>query len=139
MYSAYDQLQSILLLQKKLVRLLSNSEFLAHTKPLFQSLEMLDIYRLHEFYSLIHMHKCVIQNNYPELRNDIQSLQISHGHDTRSNKLRLPFCRSYMSRRGLLYKCIHFWNKLPLDVKLSHSFGKFKRNCKSYLLIKQCQ
>ena len=133
------QLQSILLLQKKLVRLLSNSEFLAHTKPLFQSLEMLDIYRLHEFYSLIHMHKCVIQNNYPELRNDIQSLQISHGHDTRSNKLRLPFCRSYMSRRGLLYKCIHFWNKLPLDVKLSHSFGKFKRNCKSYLLIKQCQ
>ena len=128
------KLQSIILLQKKLVRLLSNSEFLAHTKPLFQRLEILDIHKLHEFYTLVHMQKCLFQNKYCDLNNKIQSLQISHGHNTRSNQLRLPFCRNYISKRSLLYKSINCWNKLPIFIKEIFSIKKFKSYCKTYLI-----
>ena len=44
-------LQRILILQKRIVRLLTNSVFSAHTAPLFNKLKLLDIYKINSLHT----------------------------------------------------------------------------------------
>ena len=134
--ASHSQLHPILLLQKRVVRILTNSEYLAHTKPLFKELQILDIHKLHDFHTLLHMHRCLVQEKYPELKARVQSLQISHGHNTRTSLLRLPLCKNYVSRKMLLFRCIKSWNVLPAPIKGQYSFSLFKSRCKAYLVNK---
>lgn len=127
-------LQPLLLYQKKLVRILSNSDFYAHTNSLFKQQRILKLEDLFTYNAQQHMYKTLVLNRYPEIKNSISNNQINHNYATRLDKLRLPYCRTQKGTQNLCYQLSEKWNQLPTHVKNSLTLNTFKKGCKSYLL-----
>ena len=122
------------ILQKKQVRILTQSEYYAHTSLLFKELKLLKLDDIYSLHTHILMYKCLILDRYPSMRDSIINVQMNHRYDTRSNELRLPFCRTNKSKQRVLYQGIKNWNSLPQELKESLSLNSLKRNCKSYFI-----
>ena len=75
-------LQPLLLFQKKLVRIISNSDFYAHTNPLFKQLKILRLEDLFMYHTQLFMYKTVVLDKYPEIKNTIIDYQVNHNYDT---------------------------------------------------------
>jgi hypothetical protein len=79
-------LKRIYLLQKRIVRALTNSDFRAHTAPLFTQLKILDIYKINAF----HVAKFIIMFSYhhrllpPSFHNLFITSHQVHRYNTRS-------------------------------------------------------
>ena len=127
-------LTPLLLLQKKLIRILTNSGYYAHTEPLFKELKLLKLDDLYILNSQILMYQCIIMNKYPTLRDSITNTQANHEHGTRTVDLRLPYCRTTKSKQRLLYQSIKNWNSVPYELKSITSLKAFKTECKISLL-----
>ena len=89
---AYDiVLQPLYILQKKAIRLISNSHYLEHTEPLFKSLELLNIYQIFKLNCLLLVYKCIKNNYFMEFKNKLHVDSSIHSYNTRINTLlRLP-------------------------------------------------
>ena len=129
-------LMKINLLQKKVVRILTNSDYYAHTNCLFKSLKILKFPDLYVFHSQLLMHKILTLNRYPEKKREILELQTNHRYENRNNLLRKPYCRIDKCQQMLTYQIIKNWNLLPSNEKNHLSVVTFKSHCKSYLIDK---
>ena len=119
-------LNKILLLQKKVVRIITKSRYLAHTDPLFKKMEILKINELYEFHLALYAY--VNRNNFN---------YASHSHETRNRSDSQPaFNRLNLTQRSLSYAAPDILNSLPLSIRNSPSIGSFKRECKTYLLAR---
>ena len=117
-------LSDIELLQKKLVRLITNSEYLAHSKPLFYQTGILNIFELYEYHLGIFAFK-----------NKSKFHHATHNYSTRNAELFVPcFSRLSISQRTIWYAAPNFFNSLPTELKECRSLGIFKKKCKTYLL-----
>ena len=89
---AYDTvLQPLYILQKKAIRLISNSHYLEHTEPLFKSLELLNIFQIFKLNCLLLVYKCIKNNYFLEFKNKLHVNSSIHSYNTRINTLlRLP-------------------------------------------------
>ena len=93
-------------LQKKNIRILSNSDYLAHTTPLFKSLSILkfdDIYTLH---SLVFMFKTLVLDMYLLVRNEIVTSQPTSRYNTKHTAYVVPLigidkCRQKICFQGI--------------------------------------
>ena len=124
-------------LQKRAVRVITHANFLAHTKPLFSQLNLLNVYDFSDYEIAIFMYLCYksyIPNNISELfcyNADI------HSYNTRgSSNFHLPKIRTSLAKNCIFYKGPIIWNKLPLFVKSSPSLSVFKRRYKTQLVTK---
>ena len=81
-----SSLNSIYLLQKRLVRLISNSPYLAHTLPLFSSLKILNIYQLNKYLTLKFMYLYVKQKIPSHIISPVLCSQL-HQYNTRRKSL----------------------------------------------------
>ena len=52
-------LKKLEILQKKIVRLLSFSDYNAHTMPLFRRLNLMTLNEMYKYFSGIHIYKCI--------------------------------------------------------------------------------
>ena len=129
-------LQPLLLYQKKLVRIITNSDFYAHTDPLFKQLRILKLEDLFMYHTQLFMYKTVVLDKYPEIKNSILGHQVNHNYDTRVNSLRLPYCRTLKGTQNLCYQLPRNWNLLPASIKNKESLNSFKRECKLHHLNK---
>ena len=129
-------LQPLLLCQKKLVRIITHSNFYAHTNPLFKQLKILKVEDLFIYHSQVHMYKTHVLNKYPLLMRSILGNQINHIYPTRVNNFRLPYCRTQKGTQNLSYQITKNWNLLPSHIKNKESLNVFKRDCKAYHLNK---
>ena len=127
-------LQPIIILQKRLVRLLSGSDFNAHSSPLFKSLNLLKVCDLYKLQCQTFMFKTMIANMYPDFQNRILSIQKSHNYNTRNTLLNTPYCRTNTSQQMLLYQAIDKWNSLPTFIKDKTSLFSFKKASVKYYL-----
>lgn len=123
-------------LQKRAVRIISNSHFLDHTPPIFKSLKVLNIYKIYIFNCSLFIFKCLKSNMFPLFRNKItQNLNI-HNHNTRNRSMyraqenvRLRICQ-----RSAVHKGITIWNSLGNEQKQHNTVQSFKKSMKDHLI-----
>ena len=128
-------LQPLVLHQKKLIRILTNSDYYAHTNTLFKQLKILNLENLYVFHTLLYMYKALVMNRYPDVKNSILSIQANHVHATRINHLRMPYCRVDRCKQMIVYQSIKHWNSLPVNIKEKMNFYSFKKECKAYVSV----
>ena len=121
-FSTY--LESILLLQKRLIRIIMNQSYLAHTAPLFYESKILRINDIHKFVITQMCFKSnLITENLP-----------THNYSTRNRHLVRPeFQRLTICQNSISYKLPITWNSLPDHIKNIEKFYRFKLEVKKYL------
>ena len=116
----------ILLLQKKLIRIITFSPYLAPTKELFLECKILKINELYNYCVAIHMYKTSSRN---------ELIFQNHSYGTRSNnQVHVPFARLVSTQRSIYHVGPMVWNGLPTDIRESSSLTMFKNKMKIYLL-----
>ena len=112
-------------LQKRIVRLLAGSHYLAHSEPLFARLKILrvdDIYRFVLAQYMFHNRGSLIYR-HPD------------AYHTRGANLLAPvFRRLSMTQKSVGFAGPKLWNSLPLNVREIESFYSFKRAVRAHLL-----
>ena len=97
-------LMRFVLLQNRIVRVISKKGFDAHTEPLFKNLMIL---KLEDFYSL-HLAKFMFSFKNTSIRSSfsrsiLRTNQV-HGYNTRSsNRFYIPFCCTNMRKCSVFY------------------------------------
>lgn len=122
-----SHLQHLSVLHKKIIRIITNSDFCEHTPPLFKSLNILnlsDITRLN-IASYVFKHKDTI----------INTATPNHNYHTRNqNSLQLPRPKLTLYKHSLMYQGPKIWNDIPPFIKHSPSLKTFQCKYKKCLL-----
>ena len=118
----------LLLLQKKIVRIITHSNYLDHSNPLFHITGILKFEDLFFYLLSIDAYKININNAFtlPD-----------HQYATRNRNLVIPArVRLQNTSRTKTHICPQIWNKIPPHIKSCDTLNKFKLNLKSYLIQK---
>ena len=130
--------QSIFKIQKRAIRIISHSERLAHTEPLFQRLEILPLEKLY----IVAIGKFMFKYHHKLLPPVVDELfqytytQSTHSMQTRQHYLlRVPMVRSELSRKTIRIRGVGVWNQILLsNINIYSSLPTFKRVTKERLL-----
>ena len=128
-------LNRLYVLQKKAIRIITNSSYCAHSKILFSKLKILTIFDTFKFQVGMFMYRYInrlLPRNfdvYFKFNSDI------HTHNTRfSEHLRTNFSSTEISRRLFINTGVSIWNSLHRTLKDAKSIFSFKTKFKSHLL-----
>ena len=131
------RLQSIHLLQKRALRIITFSDIKTPSRPLFQKLEMLNIFEIVK----LQLAEITFKHSKNQLPSIFTSLFIDmndiHQHNTRSksNKnLFIPRKNLNYGQHGVQYAATKNWNEIPLDIKNSSTYSVFKKKYKRLLI-----
>ena len=128
-------LRRILILQKRIVRVLTNSSFLAHTAPLFIKLNLLDIYKINSLHTATFMfcfHKKLLPPCFSNLFNVNKQV---HNYNTRNaDQYRPHACKTNIKQFTILFSGPKLWNSLPDSVRKAETLGSFRNRMIKYLL-----
>ena len=124
-------LQPLKLILKRIIRNVSNSEFLAHTAPIYQRLKILDLECTRKMSLALYFRK-----TYNAI---IPLIRANHDYLTRyRDRLRPPQHRLTLFQNSFLFQAPTFWNiicnEYPPQIKNSPSLNTFKSRLKSHLL-----
>ena len=123
-------LQKLIILQKKIVRIITNSEFRAHTANLFVEIKIMPLEKLYIYFAGIYLYKC--RNKLtPKLFWNVVLPSVSV-----RNPFNLVF-KAHSKRKSQMsirYYGPKIWNELPKTVKLSRTLSTFKFQLKKFLL-----
>ena len=118
---------------KKVIRVLGNEDFYAHSSPIFKSLKILkfqDIYLLNLgkfMFSYTH-------NLLPEGFNFFLPTDQIHSQNLRSSSLiYLPFCRTKTRQFTVYYQGPKFFNSLSYDIRSASTIESFQAKLKEFL------
>ena len=112
----------LIMLQKKIIRLITHSSYLAHTSPLFYKKGILKIRDIYKYVLGVYIFNRKALLEYP-----------LHSYNTRNRDLAIPsFQRLVLCERSLSCNGPRLWNTLPEEIKNSSSLATFKRNLKLY-------
>ena len=117
-------------LQKRALRIVSNSSYLCHTKPLFEKFNTLNIFELCNKNLGIFMYKYkagMLPSSFDHLFANLKNI---HNYNIR-NKTNYRF--DIHKIRSILIDGPKFWNLLPREVKSSSSVNKSKESLASFL------
>ena len=127
----------IYFLQKRVMRAITKSNYIAHSASLFSRLTVLDICQINSFHVGKFMYK--YQNRLlPSIFLELfrTSSQI-HNYNTRSaSDLHPHKCRTNIMQFKVLFQGPKIWNALPTSLTFSNSFYSFSQKFKSFLLTK---
>ena len=130
-----SHLKQLLVLQKKSVRIITKSPFHSASAPLFKSLQILPIYDLVTFNTLIFMFSVNLKL-LPEKYCNMFVLNSSfHSYSTRQRHyFHLPKVRLTLSINSLSYVGVKYWNQLDQSIRSCSTLSRFKILCRKYLL-----
>jgi hypothetical protein len=128
-------MEQVLRIQKKFCRLITFSDFRAHSKPLFFELKILPIYDLYKYTLATYMYK-ILNNLIPVLSHQTFARNVrTHSHNTRQkSNICPPFCRTSLRQGTICFQGPKLWNLLPDAMKSAPSVHVFKRHLKKFLL-----
>ena len=129
------KINSLLLLQKRAVRTITNSGFLAHTEPLFNRLKTLRTHDIHSFQTGVFMYKYT-NNQLPELFHNYFDLNSNiHTYPTRrSSDFHLENPKTILAQKSIRHHGPDVWNSLPNNIKQCLTLSNFKDLFKTYIL-----
>ena len=123
-------LDSLIKLQKKIIRIISKESFASHTTPLFLSLKILKFSDLYRYNIAIYYYKT--KKYSTQIRN--------HNYNTRNkNKIIAPFHRLATTQHSVSYNGSTVWNSLPPAILSEPNLKSFKRKLKSYFIEQYVQ
>ena len=128
-------LNSILVKQKRIVRLCTDSAWLAHTPPLFSQLKTLTISDIHKLHVALFMYN-FNANKLPSIFSNyfVKNADI-HTYPTRSSNLLRPAAFNYdLAQNTIRRQGPILWNSVPDNCKMALSPKSFKRNYKHHLI-----
>ena len=124
--AADAHLNPLIIIQKKIIRIITQSDFMAHTPPLFFQTKILafnDIYK-HVLGTYMFKQHLTSSINYA-----------AHSYNTRNIHNATPtFQRLSICQRSLTYNGPRLWNSIPISIKNSNTLSSFKKNYKLYLI-----
>ena len=132
-------IEPVFVIQKKIMKVITCNEMIAHSTPIFDSLQILrlnDVFQL-QLASFVYEHV----NNLSPLyfRNYFTAISSTHSIGTRQSKRGGLFVeRKNTTQYGI--RSIHFsgarlWNSLPLTIRESPSLPNFRNKLKSHFLL----
>lgn len=127
-------LKMIVNLQKKMVRLMTFSDYQAHSEPLFKQLNILNIHKLCKLHSCLFIYDLRSGQYARDLEYFID--RPCHNIKTRSvqyGNLSIPPCRLTVTQHNFKFACVKHWNSLPEPIKAITSRNKFKKCLKTHL------
>ena len=121
-------------LQKRAIRIITHSKYLAHTTPLFARLKIFNIYDMYKFQSAIFMYMCSHKVLPASIMSYFNVNSSIHNYFTRSNRnYNIPCARTTLFQKSILYNGPKIWNEIPNHIKTSLSLNIFKKKYKLYL------
>ena len=124
--SADVHLKPLILLQKRIIRIVSGAEFLENTEPLFFKSSILKLKDIYLFQLGIYMFKLKEKDAiaYP-----------THTYATRTRNLAVPsYQRLAQSQRSLSFCGPYHWNRIPEPIRNCQTIKSFKKMYKNHLL-----
>ena len=129
---APTNLQKLIVLQKRAVRLINKASPRTHTSPIFKTLNLLKLEDVYKFQIAKIMYR-INQGNWHG-SHDLIKLDSVHSHFTRSsNSSNFYMGSPTMSRNSLIKIGPKIWMKVPAELK-SLSFHLFKQRLRSYFI-----
>lgn len=127
-------LQKLLVLQKKVIRVISWSDYNAPSNPLFHRLKLLKLTECNYFHNACVMYSVVNKLN-PRLNHLIPVTTLSHQYDTRKKQLlRGKHRKLVCTRLSVVCKGPQIWNELDDNIQKSTSLVTYKKTLKFKLL-----
>ena len=128
------KINSILLLQKKAIRICTYSNYYEHTDPIFFQLKTLKITDIHKYQTAIFMFKYT-QNSLPFFQNAFTLNTRIHSYPTRHcNDFHLNNPKLLLAHRSIRHNGPDIWNSLPHYIKQRTSLFSFKATMKKHIL-----
>ena len=118
------------MLQKRALRVITNSYYLAHTEPLFAKLEILPLHALYNIHIAVFVYMVTKQLIPVSFDKFIYRHSINNYSCRNSHELYIPFYRYEVSRASLGYQGPQIWNGLSKNLQESPSLVTFKRKLK---------
>ena len=127
--ACHSYLNQILKLQKRLIRLINFSAYLAHTAPLFKKCNILNVYQIHDYSTAIFMFKftkCELPHTFSNMFLTNSSI---HQYSTRrSTDYHIPKCHSSVLQKATRYYGAILWNSIPSNIKQCNTLPSLKNH-----------
>lgn len=122
-------------MQKRIIRVITFSERLAHTKPLYDKLKIMNIDNIYTYFTCMFVYKYYNQK-LPNIFHDFFTISSSiHSHNTRnSDNLRSHLCVNKITTFHVKHQGPILWNKLPTNIKNTKSIAMFKSYLRKFLI-----
>ena len=135
--SHVTQIRKLQLLQKKTIRIITSSHYIAHTDPLFAMTKLLKIEDLYKYQLGIFMHKVT----HSQLPQNMSSMFLCtdkiHSHKLRNqNAYFIQQIRTNTRKSTINFSGPTFWNTLPINLRQIVSIHLFKKKLKELLQSK---
>ena len=128
-------LNKLLLVQKKLVRIITCSPFRAHTEPLMYANKMLSVNSINTYLMGIFMYQCIHQEVPEIFLNLFQTNDDVHDYNTcQSQQLHVPYGRLDVRRFSFKVHGAHVWNTIPDHIKNVQTIHTFKQLLRNHLI-----
>lgn len=133
-----SNLHRLFLLQKRIIRILTNADYRAHSAPLFAKLKILNIFSIASF----HIAKFMFSYHNSLLPSSFQNLFTTnceiHNYNTRNVLHYRPYlCRTNIKQHTILFQGPKIWNSLPSNISSLTSKSLFSISLRQYLISKQ--
>ena len=116
-------------IQKKILRIVTKSDYFDHTQPLFKEHNILKLFDINKLHIRIFM--------YMQLNSgDITLQQLHHNYPTRAREhLRTPQHSLTIFKHSLSYSGPIIWNFIPEQIKTLPTLHSFNKHFKKHLLL----
>lgn len=110
--------------------------YFEHSEPLFNDLQILDLYKINSYLTCLFMFRYYNLQNLPEMfENYFSKNNEFHSYNTRSSSLlHKTYKRTNYTKHSLACKGIDVWNGLDNHYKKTGSYSTFKTKIKKYFL-----
>ena len=132
-FSTY--LDPLIKTHKRIIRVITHSNYKAHTQPLFKHLGLLNLSGIYEYMVAIFMFK-FRDNDLPLIFNSMFTVNSSkHDYPTRqADDYQIPNWRLETKRRSISVQGAYIWNRIPTDIKNVSSLNVFKYTFKRHVV-----
>ena len=114
-------------LQKKIIRIITNSDYFAHTQSLFKDTEILKLFDINKLHIGKYMYKLINNNIIPP--------RPQHTYPTRTrNDLRTPLHHLTIFQHSLSFMGPKIWNSVPDHIKSLPTLNSFKKQYKKHII-----
>ncbi len=129
-YNTYPtHLLPLFRLQKKIIRIITKSDYFAHTQPLFKETNILKLFDINKIQIGIYMNKLINIGNNTVLRQQ-------HNYPTRTRgNLRTPIHHLKIFQHSLSFIGPKIWNSVPEHNRLLPTLHSFKKQFKKHIII----
>ncbi len=123
------------IIQKKVIRNITNSKYNEHTDPLFSQLKILKLNQLHKLKTAKLMYKASKSELPPQITDLFKPNTQIHNHNTRQHgNPHIRHRRTQIASKQINHKGPEIWQAIPNHIKTLSTLNRFTKAYKSHLI-----